>query len=300
MLCISSAFGLEGSDARAYYAGRGKSLLDGKITASATIGPGHFVINDDVYVTQGAELRILPGTTLFFRNRSRLEIAGTLKAIGDGTEGITFRSLPFDMYFRNPYSKDSLWEGIILTETGNALLSKSQIRDARYGIRAPLGCRRLAMSDLMFTNIPESVVELAEVSEKVKPDQPVSLTYPLPQNSSTPTTATNMIAWSELSTVRKISLASLGVGTVGFASLAVYEYLSGNRQKNEGFDRLKEVESKNNENSAGIPHNSYDSWEENYDKSFSHFGRMSIYSILGAACAVGFVFTIPSPKRGKR
>lgn len=275
-------------------------MLEGKITGVASIGPGNYVIDDDVYITRDAVLKIQPGTTLLFKNRTRLEVAGTLRAVGDPARGIIFKSLPVDMYFRNPYSTDLLWEGIVVTETGSAELSQSEIRDARIGVSAPLGCEKMRISHLTFSNVPGTLFELPEFTGKVKPDEPLSVEYPLSHNSGKNTYSPGEIALSDLPATRKFSLAAFGIGTIGFTSLAVCEAISGKRHSNNAVDQLNEAHSVLTENSRSIPLIHYNTIEEEHMKAYSNYRRMGIYSILAAAGAVGFVFTIPSPKQSAK
>ncbi len=300
MIAASGAPALRSSDSRAHFASKGQLMLEGKITGVASIGPGNYVIDDDVYITRDAVLKIQPGTTLLFKNRTRLEVAGTLRAVGDPARGIIFKSLPVDMYFRNPYSTDLLWDGIVVTETGSAVLSQSEIRDARTGVSAPLGCEEMRISHLTFSNIPGTLFELPEFTGKIKPNEPLSVEYPLSHNSGKHTHSPGKIALSDLPAARKLSLAAFGIGTIGFTSLAVYEAISGNRHTNNAVDQASEAQSWLTEKSTGVPLIHYDAFEEEHRKASSNYRRMSIYSILAAAGAVGFVFTIPSPKQSAK
>ena len=279
-----------------FYAKNGKIVLGGTLNGIHEIGPGSYVVTDDIYISPSAVLKIHPGTRLWFENRARIEIAGSFVAIGDSSNPITLAALPLRRYYRNPYSSDSLWEGIVVTGKGSAIFASTTIRDSRYGIRAP-GCERISLSNLTLSNIKETLVELPDHSKKGQLDKPFALTFTSAQTGEPVFSSANQVYWKEFSPIRKIAFCIFGAGAIGLSTAAICEAIIGKKNTEKGISHLEDGQNSLAPNSSsGLPVTYFDSWQNDYQKSRENYLRMNIFSIAGAACAVGFVFTIPSPK----
>jgi len=283
-----------------FYSSINKLMIQGTIEGNVEIGPGEYIISEDIFIAPHAHLKIYPGTTLWFENRIQLQVAGKLEAIGDKTKSIEMAALPLENYYRNPHTTDSLWEGIIITEEGTAYFKYAQIRDAKYGIRTPNGCKQFILSDISFSNIENKSVVLPDESISPSNKKIISLKYPQQFDDNYTISNQNHMSWKHLSPVRKVTLGLFGAGIITFTSLALMEASKGKQNSDKANDHLeKSTEQFPSDFTAHIPPFVYDPWAEKTMASRRNYFFMNYFTALGAACAVGFVFSIPSPQGGK-
>lgn len=97
---------------------------------SGTLGPGGFIIFDDISVNFGDTLRLVPGTAFRFAGLYSFEIEGTLLAQGTPQDSIIFTTLPL----LNP----DYWKNIRFNGVGSSGCSLAYC-DIQYGSHPNLG-----------------------------------------------------------------------------------------------------------------------------------------------------------------
>lgn len=92
-----------------------------------------YIISDTLIVSANCQLTIQPGTSVFFENNAVMFIQGTLNAVGDSANHITFRNARFDgIYDQVP----GQWDGIYFLEgSDNNVISYADIFNGRVGLR---------------------------------------------------------------------------------------------------------------------------------------------------------------------
>lgn len=88
----------------------------------------YHIVTDTVTVWAGVTLRITPptaGTWVYFQSGARLQVLGTLQALGTAARGITFTAANGS----NP------WAGIVLDQDGGDLIQYSTIEHAETGVK---------------------------------------------------------------------------------------------------------------------------------------------------------------------
>jgi len=278
-----------------FYAKSNRLVIGGTMEGVVSLGPGEYVVSDDIYVPPLSKLIIAPGTKFWFENRMRMEIAGELIAIGDSVNPITLTALPLKGYYRNPYTNKSLWEGVVITGNGVVVMHSTNVENAKYGIRAPDGCKKLRASNLILSNIEETIIELPGGKKDGSLDKPISLTFPV--NSAIVPVALpyNQIAYKQLDTPRKLLIPALSGGALVFTGLSIFKAIHAKRESEKGIEILERAEKEMDNNSTGIPLADYEQWYKYYKRSRNDYIQMSLYGIIGASCTIGLVFSIPSP-----
>jgi parallel beta-helix repeat protein len=95
---------------------------------SGTLGPGDFPVVCDIWVEAGRELRIMPGTRLFFEGDYQFNVFGLLRATGTSGDPIVFTQA-------NP-TRDSEWGGLGLHSDDPCSLLYCRIEHVKSGADA--------------------------------------------------------------------------------------------------------------------------------------------------------------------
>ncbi len=106
----------------------GQTTISNDITANTTWSPAGnpYTVTDTIEVADGVTLTILPGVTVSFNEFSRLEVFGTLSAIGTVTDSIFF-------YLDTLTATNQFgWRGIYSTDT--VFLAYVNLGKAQYGV----------------------------------------------------------------------------------------------------------------------------------------------------------------------
>ena len=99
-------------------------------TLSGTLGPGGYIVFDDISIEFGDTLRLVPGTAFRFSGPYSFEIEGTLLAEGTSEDSVLFTTLPL----LNP----DYWENMRFDGVGSSG-SRLTYCDIQYGSHANLG-----------------------------------------------------------------------------------------------------------------------------------------------------------------
>ncbi len=147
--------------------GRDVTFLRGEnFISDTTLAAGHYVIYDSLTVSQGATLSLLPGTTLYFHDKTFMKVDGCLKAEGRADAPIVFRGDRTDhMFSYLPYDRiPGQWDGVVFTATSNDnQLSHCDIHSANYGIKVEPGdttLHRITIESSKVQNFHGNALEL--------------------------------------------------------------------------------------------------------------------------------------------
>ena len=124
-----------------------------------------YLIYDSLVVARGVTLNIESGTTLYFHNKAKMVVYGTLIAEGTRDLPVTFRGdrLDFILDDRLPYDRTpGQWDGIVFrAESFGNVMEHAMVRNGSSGIvceASEPSALKLRLSDSQITNMDGGVL----------------------------------------------------------------------------------------------------------------------------------------------
>lgn len=119
------------------------NTLVGPIVANATLPAGNYLMLSDVIVNPDVTWTLTPGTTILSVAGRKILVSGNLQAAGNTTQRVHFGSAA-------AFPKKDDWIGIEVSPGGTAVLDRSRIEYAAYGVRFFGGQGTIARSLIRF------------------------------------------------------------------------------------------------------------------------------------------------------
>ncbi len=283
---------------RADYQKNGTIMLQGTLSSNTTIGPGNYVIVNDVFVPPTTNLSIRSGTTIWFENGTRIEAGGSITALGDISSPIRFLILPKTEREQTALSSDSLWDGIALSRNASIVIRNAFFAGCRIGIKAPEGCKSAFVQNVTIVN-GSPAFQMAGTPSLKASEKPIDFAFPtrsiklLPEKTNKEGTSWTNVHWS-----RKLLTYGLGLASVALATGALMESLEADKYHNRGNKLYLAALDKYKDN--GMPQDVRAEFLGTWQTGAKHTEQAGYLTIGGSVCVIGFVFTIPSIRKHEK
>ena len=205
-----------------FYRRKGYTPLHGAIE-SARLGPGTFVLTDELVIGRGTDVRFSEGCRILCETGVRIRVDGQLVALGSSDNPVVFAPLPAEEYCFPPQTGDTLWNGIVVEDSATLYLESARVRDCIAAVDILSGSNSVRFRNTVFSNTGRYAVRVDGREVRIARDEPVTWLWPEVEKSGQLKLVPGGAAATRWKLPVRIGLATIAVG--GFALAAASEYL---------------------------------------------------------------------------